>query len=287
MEDIFEHQIKKHIERLKENSFQDFITNLLVMKHGSQFTPIRQKKDKGCDGIIENRTVIAVYAPPKGGLREFKKKVADDYGLYLANWHSKYPNWCYVYNEPYTAEMIKCFDELDPSIEKWDINHVMNIFRELNWAKKRDMAARLGIDENYFINDILKNVVDDLIRSGAKDTILLKHKRPVYIEDKIELNFDNADIPAALTEYAEALPYLAELKNVLKSYPDGEIASLKSRVIVGFNKLSGDFKTKMNNLNEGLAERNKNDDIYKYYVRVVLIYFFEACLIGKKAEGEV
>ena len=35
-----------------------------------------------------------------------------------------------------------------------------------------------------------------------------------------------------------------------------------------------------------LIERFKNDDTYKFYVRVALIYFFEQCLIGEKTGEE-
>jgi hypothetical protein len=182
--------------------------------------------------------------------------------------------------------MVQCIADLGSNVDKWDISHVMDIIRGLNWAKKRELATYLGVDERYFINDVLKNVVEDMTRNSGQSLAPVEQKRPVYIEEKIELNFSKEDVQSVLTEYEETLPYLTELKNVLKSYTDEEIASLKSKVIANYNKLSGDFKTRLNNLNEDLSERNKNDDVYKYYVRVVLIYFFEACLIGKKTKGE-
>jgi hypothetical protein len=286
MEPIFEYQIRISIEKLKENNFQDFIVDLMVRKYGPKFTPVKQKRDKGCDGIIDNKTIIAAYAPETPILREFKKKVVDDYDKYNANWCGKYPCWCFIYNGEFTAEMVQCIDALGSNVEKWDISHIMDIIRGLNWAKKREIATSLGIDEKYFINDVLKNVVEDLTRNSKQGLSLTEHKKPVYIEEKIELNFSKEDVQGILTEYEEALPYLTELKNVLKAYTDEEVTSLKSKVIANYGKLAGDFKTRFNNLNEGLAERNKNDDVYKYYVRVVLIYFFEACLIGQRTKGE-
>lgn len=286
MEPIFEYQIRAAIQRLKENNFQDFINELLVKKYGPSFTPIKQKRDKGCDGIIGDKTIIAVYAPETPILREFKKKVVDDYDKYKADWCARYPEWCFIYNGEFTAEMVQCIADLGSNVDKWDIRHIMDIMGGLNWAKKRELATYLGVDERYFINDVLKNVVEDMTRNSGQGLAPVEQKRPVYIEEKIELNFSKEDAQSVLTEYEETLPYLTELKNVLKSYTDEEIASLKSKVIANYNKLSGDFKTRLNNLNEDLSERNKNDDVYKYYVRVVLIYFFEACLIGKKAKGE-
>jgi hypothetical protein len=286
MEPIFEYQIRVSIQKLKENNFQDFINELLVKKYGLRFTPIKQKRDKGCDGIIEDRTVIAVYAPETPVLREFKKKANDDYDKYKADWCGRYPHWCFIYNGEFTAEMVQCVADLGSNINKWDIHHIMDIIRGLNWAKKRELATYLRVDEKYFINDVLKNVVEDMIRNSGQSIAPVEQKRPVYIEEKIELNFSKEDIQSVLTEYEEALPYLTELKSVLKSYTDEEVASLKNKVIANYGKLAGDFKIKLNNLNDELAERNKNDDVYRYYVRVVLIYFFEACLIGQKTKGE-
>ena len=80
--------------------------------------------------------------------------------------------------------------------------------------------------------------------------------------------------------------YFAQLKDVLKLYQDFEIDSLKTKVSSTYNKLAGDFKTRLNNLVDLLSERNKNDDYYVMFLRIVLIYFFEICLIGKKTESE-
>ena len=64
------------------------------------------------------------------------------------------------------------------------------------------------------------------------------------------------------------------------------MAALKNKVITEYGKLSGDFKTRLNNLTAALSGNHKNDQQYKYYVRVVLIYMFEICLIGKRSEAE-
>ena len=56
MDHIFEHQIRTAIDELKENNFQDFINELLIKKYGTNFTPIKHKRDKGGDGIINRNS---------------------------------------------------------------------------------------------------------------------------------------------------------------------------------------------------------------------------------------
>ena len=287
MDHIFEHQIKTAIDELKENNFQDFVTELFIKKYGTNFTPIKNKKDKGSDGIINNTTIIAVYAPNKPDLRRFKSKINEDFDKYKNNWMLNYPNWWFIYNGQFTAEMILSIDELDRGIKKIDINHILELVKSLPFPKIREIARDdLGIDEEYIIYDILKKVIDDLLNNKQEKSSLQKHTQPPYIEKKVAINYVKADIEGALDEYKDMIPDIAKLENIFKSYDDEEIKSLKSKVTVEFNKLIGDFKTKLNNLNESFAERNRNNDLYKYAVRVVLIYFFETCRIGKKTSGE-
>jgi len=287
MDAIFEYQIRAAIEKLKENNFQEFLVELLVKRHGNGFTAVKQKRDQGCDGIIDGKTVVAAYAPPKAGLNEFKKKAKDDHDKYNKNWSGKYPRWCFVYNGELTAEMVKCIDDLKADAEKWDIRQIMEIVRGLSWSKKRALAAYLGIDEKYFINDVLRDVIDDMLKTTSEHAETGPQEKPIYIEEKIELNFDKADVDGALREYEEILPFLTELKGVLKAYSDAEVGALKNKIVAEFNKLSGNFKMKLNNLTDGLSERNKKDDLYRFYVRVVLTYIFEICLIGQKVRGEL
>ena len=285
MDSIFEYQIKVAIDRLKGNSFQDFMDELLIRKYGKDFTCVKNKRDKGCDGIIGGDTILAEYAPEKSDLREFKKKAKDDYDKYQMHWHSKYPKWCFVYNGEFTADMVQFIEGLGSGLGKCDIKQIMDDIRSLPWSKVRDIANYLGVDEQYFINDVLRNVVEDLLKGADTESVMASSKPP-YIVDKIKLNYDESDVQGALNEYEDVLPTLTELKNVLKPYRDREVASLKDKIIVAYNKLSGDFKTRLNNLTEQLSEKSKDDDLYRYYVRVVLIYFFEICLIGKKVQGE-
>lgn len=100
------------------------------------------------------------------------------------------------------------------------------------------------------------------------------------------LNFKIKDVNEAFKEYENVAEYFSKLKDVLKMHQDFEINPLKDKIIVSYNKLSGDFKTRLNNITEHIAERNNKDGYYVFFIRVVLIYFFEICIIGKKTENE-
>lgn len=286
MDAIFKHQIKIAIDRLKENSFQNFVDELYLKKFGSDFTPIKQKRDKGCDGIVKNNGSLAVYAPEKYTLRSFKKKVKEDHENYIKNWKNELPKWRVVYNGEFTAEMFKFVDSLENGSKKIGIAQIIDDIDGLNWVHQRAIAEYLGINEQFFINDLLQNVINDLLKNAKAPAKILLFQKPTYIEDKIQLNFNSNDVENAKIEYLNSLGSMGKLKVILKSYDDEEVAALKNKVIIEYGKLSGDFKTRLNNLTAALSGNHNNDQQYKYYVRVVLLYMFEICLIGKRSEAE-
>jgi len=79
MESILEYQIRTAIEKLKNENFQSFIEYLFLMTHSDKFICVKPKHDDGCDGIINNEKIIAIYAPENHDLRLFKSKVNSDY----------------------------------------------------------------------------------------------------------------------------------------------------------------------------------------------------------------
>jgi len=278
--------IKTAISRLKEGPFQEFINFLYIKKYMDDFVPVRNKRDKGSDGILFNETIIAVYAPEAYSLKALKKKTKNDHDSYVTNWKATHPKWSFILNGEFTSEAIQFIDSLNPDTEKLDINHIIDLIKSLQWGQLREVLQFLGVDEQFFINDVLHVVIDDLLKETDGDSEGIKHEAPAYMPDKIKLNYSPDDVDSAINEYQESLPILARLKEILKSYRDEEISAIKQKVISGYTALSGNFKDRLNALNQSLAGKNNRDDIYLLYVRVVLIHIFEACLIGKKVESE-
>jgi hypothetical protein len=282
----FKHQIRVAIDRRKENQFQRFVDELFIKKYSRSFIPVKQKHDKGCDGILNNNEILAAYAPANHTLKKFKKKIGEDHDSYVKNWKITHPKWCVVYNGEFTAEMIKFIDSLESDAGKIDIGQIVSMVERMNWANIRDLAEYLGIPDEYYINDIMQNVISDLLKNSKKSAKAITQEKPIYIEDKIELNYDSNDIENAKNEYSVFLPTLGKLKGVLKTYDDEEINALKVRVISEFGKLGGKFKVRLENLADNFAGKCKNDQQYLFYVKVILLYMFEICLIGKKVEAE-
>jgi hypothetical protein len=248
---------------------------------------VKQKRDKGCDGIVGNRKVIAAYAPERSNLKDFKKKSSDDFDKYKKNWSITHSEWEYVYNGEFTAQMIQHVDSLKPDSCKVDINRLLDIIEELPHFKRRELAIELSIDEQFIVNDALKNVIEDLFKLSEQYIEGFKpYQSPPYIEDKIRLNYSEGEIEDALKEYECVVNYFGELRDILRAYQDFEVGALKTKIFESYNKFTGSFKERLKALTEQLSERNKNDDYYVFFVRVVLIYFFEICLIGKRPESE-
>lgn len=287
MDSILRSLFKTAVEGKKDVAFQDIVDSIYTKRFGSRFTSVKQKRDKGCDGIVENKRILAAYAPEKPNLKDFKKKTSEDYDKYSVNWSSTHPEWEYIYNGEYTAQMIQHLDSMKQDCCKVDINRLLDMIDELPHFRRRELAIELSINEQFIINDVLKAVIEDLFKlseqciEGSKP-----YQAPPYIEDKIKLNYDEKDVEGALKEYESVIGYFGELKDLLKSYQDYEVGALKTKLIDCYGKLSGSFKERLEELTKQFSERNKNDDYYVFFVRVVLVYFFESCIIGKRPESE-
>ncbi len=287
MDSILRTLFKTAIEGRIDIAFQGVVDSIYSKKFGSRFISVKQKSDKGCDGIVENKKILAVYAPEKPNLKNFKKKTDEDFGKYRDNWSAAHPEWEYVYNGEFTAQMIQHLDSLKKDCCKVDINRLLDMIDEFPHFRRRELAVELSINEQFIINDVLKAVIEDLFKMSEQCAEGSKpHKSPPYIEDKIRLNYDEKDVEDALKEYEFVVEYFGELKDILKLYQDFEVGALKTKLIEYYGKMAGDFKQRLGALIEQFSERNKSDDYYVFFVRVVLIYFFESCVIGKRPESE-
>ena len=292
MEKVLHNAIKQQIQALKDISFQFFIDELYLKLYGDEFVPIKQKQDRGNDGILHGDTILAVYAPEKYTLRAFKKKVEEDFNSYNKNLSGKYPKWQVIFNGEWTTEMVNFVKTLKDDSQIIGINHILELINNLKWSKLKEIADYLNVDNQFFINDILAKVIEDLLKDMRKKGMDATGNVPgkaTYIEEKIELNYSREDIETAVGEYEDCLVFFTLIKDIIKGYEDEDKSALKNKIRLDYNRhyvLYKDFPNTLNQLTEIYCERHKNDDIYRFYVRVVLIYFFEQCLIGKKTEEE-
>ena len=292
MNTVYTNAMEIRIQNLKRSDFQDFVDMLYLTAYGDKYIPLNPTSDKGCDGILHDRIILSVYAPEKYTLEAFRKKVdgttrvKGDFPQYRDHWADTHPGWRYVFNGEFTADMIKHVKALKEDVEPWGIKKIMDFVSSLTWSQRRKIGEYLGVDDELFVNDILAQILDDLVSESGPIEDLPPHKRPPYVEEKIEINYSNEDVDAATMQYAHCLEDFPSLENLLPGYDD-EIPDLKARLLTDYLGLSGDFKTRLHHLIGDYSRKNPEDYQYRRYVTVVLVYYFEQCLIGKRTKDEI
>jgi len=289
MDNTLESIVKRKIEDLKDVHFQEFV-NKLYSVYYSNFVVVKQKHDKGADGIINNNTVIACYAPEKHILNNFKKKIncekidsRGDFQKYRDNWQTDYPNWQIVYNGEWTAEMIQFVQNLKKETELVGLPRILQMFQELTWTKRKQLFDYLNIDDKYHANDIISEIVDDIIKENEN----LKGERVKYespiLEKKISVNYSQEDLDLAQIEVVSFYQNAHIISEIIGENTDKQTILL-TRVIKDYNATNQDFifKERKKLLIEKYAKDKIIDDYYCHYINNLLLYVFEKCLIGKK-----
>ncbi len=271
------------IKTLTGIAFQDFLNELYTAAYGSSFVSIKQKRDKGCDGILNGNTILAAYAPEKYELRTFKKKYGEDFDSYKQNWSSTHSNWQVVYNGELQANGAQYLTELKADVQIIQRGQIVAIVASLPWEKKRSLAAYLKVDDQFLINDALEEIIDDLSKEVAPSSIV--YAKPLYMPDKVALNFTRIEADTILAEYESYMEYFISLKGLLTA--DGErVGNLKSKICRDYVGHSGSCNERLTAMTEEYAGKKVGDDWYQKMIRVVLVYFFEQCLIGEKTPHE-
>ncbi|MCI5224813.1 MAG: hypothetical protein D3924_19635 [Candidatus Electrothrix sp. AR4] len=288
MDNIVREVMKTKIVGFKGTAFQDALDRIYLCIYGdSEFQRVKQKHDEGSDGILNGDTIIAAYAPEKYRLADFKKKVKDDFNSYRLNWESTHCKWQVVTNLEKTAKMIKFVNELKSDSPIVCIDSLLHKISDQTWTVKRAIFSALDIPEHYLTNDLISMLIEDLIQISDKDGSFEPYEKPAYIQDKIDLNVSEEHRAAFADEYGESLPVFPIILNVVKSTPQTSVSSIRSKIRTTYMSLSGNFEQKMNTLVEMMAQSKVQDDYYRYNMRMVMLYFFEQCLFGKKPTSEV
>lgn len=295
MEKLLRNAFIVQIESKREFDFEDFIDELFLLKYGADnYLPIRRVRDNGNDGtIISERKILACYAPKKYVRKDFEVKVLGsntikgDFEKYKSEWESNFPNWEMLINHDVAPEQLTIIDNLDGNTSIKGIKQIISIIEDLPRAKLRKLAKFLEI-ESFIIQDYIRDILNDLLTNSIANEEIIKYKHAPYVPKKIEINYNEEDVDGALSEFIEISQNFNIVETILVGYEDDEKGKIKFRVIDDFNKLSGSFKEKLNNLTIQYTERygNIEDDDYHFYVKTILLYMFEQCLIGKKTDKE-
>ena len=290
MNSPLQNKFKIQIEALTGFDFQDFIVELFLFKYGSTgFTVLRKKKDKGCDGIIvSEQQVIACYGPVDNDQKKFDKKAEEDFDDFKNNWQSKFSNWMFVVNYEVKPAQINKIESLKKGTPLVGIKQILSIIDELDGFQKRKLAKYLNIDREFLAKDFLKEILDDLLKySNSVEPRKVYHK-PIYIVNKVKLNFASEDVQLALNEYNILAEYFSDIQDLINGYEDDDIDKIKHRIVYDYSLTNGNYKARLNSLTNLYLGRysSDGDDEYRFYARALLIYIFEQCLIGIKTDTE-
>ena len=209
-----------------------------------------------------------------------------DFTKYVNNWKNKYPNWEMIVNHEISADQFSLVEGLDGNTSIKGIKNIIYIIEnELNSNKRRKLADFMNISRDLCIQDYVSQIIKDLMEHANKgdaipfDTSTLKSPK-----EKIQLNFNREDWDGVNSQMVDVMKDFPIILNIISGYEDYEKDMLKHRIIDDYNKLGGDFKTRLNNLTDQYTKRyaNLKDDEYRLSVKTILLYMFEQCLIGEK-----
>jgi len=283
---------KVQIENLCKYGFQDFITKLFMLRYGVEnYISPRDIKDKGADGIIVNdETIIACYGPEKVVQKRYLDKIEGDFKSYSSNWKKDYKNWMFVTNNDIPVWAIQKITSLKKDTKQIGLKNILQFVEELSSSNKRELGRYLNIQTELFAKDYLNEIIEDLIKDISFTDENTKYKKQIFFLDKVKLNYAQDDIDGVLHEYDVYFEggVFTEIESLLFGYEDEDTNKLKIRIISDFNDKSGDFKSRLQQLSKKYLDKfsSENDDEYLYYIRAVLIYLFEQCLIGAKTKEE-
>lgn len=299
MDQLLNNAFKLQIQSKQGFDFEDFIDELFLLKYGvDNYVPIRRVGDKGNDGtILTEQKILACYAPRKYSKIDFETKVSGsankegDFDKYRKNWKDKYPNWEMYVNHEVSPDQLILIQGLEGNTFIKGIDQILSIVEnDLTSSKRRKLASFLGI-ENFFIQDYIQEIINDLLNASILEDKALHFDKKSIIppQKKIKLNFEQEDWDGMYSEMTLVMEEFKTISNILSGYDDDEINTLKRRIISDYNRLSGSFKVRLYNIIEQYAREygNIKDDEYMRCIKSILLYMFEQCLIGKKTESEL
>lgn len=291
MNSPLKNSFKVQIQSLNLFKFQDFITELFIFRYGAEnYIPPRDIKDKGADGIITScNTLVACYGPKSIDKNRYLQKIEDDFESYEENWKDDYKNWMFVTNNiPEYA--IKKINALKSDATQIGIKNILQFIDELPSSQKRALGKYLNIDKDLFARDYLKELIEDLINDSEFTIENVDYKTQIYFPDKVSLNFKQEDINKVLDEYDSYFEngIFNVIGGLLFGYEDEDFEKLKHKIKYDYTNESGSFKKRLKKLTEKYLNKyaSDSDDEYLYYLRAILLYLFEQCIIGDKTKSE-
>jgi hypothetical protein len=283
MNSVLEDIVKTKIAKQKNINFQLFVNKLYSVCYENNFVSVKQKNDKGSDGILNNTIVLACYSPDNYNLNDFKHKIKGDFESYEQNWMQTHKGWQVVFNGDFLANMIQYVQSLYSSAEFIGIDNLLQFINIMNWTKQNQIFEYLGISNDYIVYDIVDEIVQDIIKISTNNDSYVIDTNLTPIMEKIVLNYSEDEVETAIDEMTDYLQYASFVKDYLKDNNE-YFSILLNRIKEDFKSLNSSktFGEKVIKLMQKYVSSPKrnSDDIYKYYTKVLILYMFENCYIG-------
>ena len=284
MDSLAYSMLKQKLMSSKADSFQLAIDTIYGIVHETSFVPVKQKRDKGSDGFLFGTTSLAVYAPEKYLLSDFKKKTKDDFLKYQQNWKNSFPVWNVLTNLENTGEMLTHVNGLYSAANLVSVTSTCDLVRAQSWSKIARIFKALGLPESYLSYDIFTMIVDDVSAFGQGT---MHYDNPIYVTEKIQLNVEDEESRESfLEEYESYLVDFGSIQKVLSSFPKEKVAVLRGKVLSTYQSLGGQFLERLSATAMILSGTRSADDYYCLHIRKILFYLFEQCLVGRKTTLE-
>ena len=140
MTSVLDKAFETMIGPLSGTRFQDFVDQLYSAYYETRFTCIRQYHDKGCDGILDDKCIIACYGPERYSKPDFEDKIDKDFALYKLHWRAKHSDWQVVYNGKFMSGMVLHLKKLKADTIRTGLPDLMRMVRDLHWPQKRHLV---------------------------------------------------------------------------------------------------------------------------------------------------
>ena len=284
---IFERLVPNFIKTTYGEEFNRLIDRVFRIVYGTAYRTIKQKRDLGCDGIIETeKTVIACYAPEKPDKSKFENKLSEDYQKFEKNWASLGYNLRFMTNQLLLASQVNSLKRLCNNCHIWGNGELTEFIRLQPPAVRRRLFLEVfDIPEELIVYDIVEEIIHEASKLETFVDITLDYSLPQNLDKKVERNFRKLR-DLILRHYRDIYPgYGYIYHKVFGSLDDTQINTLKIKVIGTYEtiKLRHDnFDDAFLELVSELSKKYPNDDEYRIYAKMLVLYIFEQCLIGEE-----
>ena len=274
-------------------AFNDIVDNIFSIIYEKDYRSIKQKTDLGSDGIIEGEKIcLACYAPERYDRKRFEKKVGEDYAKYEENYKKLGYKWLFITNRELLGGMITHIHSIDSSSDIWGINELINLILNSSPSKRRVILSDVfSLDREIIEFDFIEEVINEFIAKFKEETGNYKpqYNPPADLYSKIKLNFTEDDIDTVILKFTNFyIDHAGVLQKSLKALGNEFVSHLKMMVLREFQMLNKDldFRDRFYTLVDRFSSKYPADQEYKNYVELILLYFFEQCLIGNRLESK-